>query len=537
MFIRTTTTTTTTSTKPTNDEDKVLDTNDDISMQSSNNKKQSGASHASTSSPSSSSPSSSSSSSTSCLSLVHQNPTLLWVPLLLLVALVVAGLTIVYSTIASEQDVARNEALELATETGAWFSSELDAALLPLFSLAQFATELDIFDSLPDRIGAVDAPGSLPFIVQPSTATNTSDNEEQYSVIPTHRNVTGVCTEPALVQRFTHIASTIKRNAGMQGVLVNLQLAPEAVVCLVHPLNNTEDFGGNNAGDVFMDNTGAIGHDLLHDPERKFIAQATVAADSVIIAGPLPLKQCTDSCHPLVEKAFIARLPISSTNGHVISVNGTAYQRWGFAVAIINWMALVERSNIYENFAERGLTFSLTRTDYIAVTNSSEHEEKVVVLAQAPNWQPDGAGKWKTVAVALETTNNEWYMTVGYPPHVHNRSQIMATTAVIFVSLLLATLLFVVLAQKQAHVNSSKEQAARLVQTAQDSMTAERDLNDYIAHEVRSAQILRGILAFLLFTCDLTNSMNPLYDCCLLNVRYATHFRLPLPLLALSRQQ
>eukprot|EP00977_Amphora_coffeiformis_P019075 scaffold6899_cov183-Amphora_coffeaeformis.AAC.8 len=396
-----------------------------------------------------------------CCLVARQYPTIGAIPLLLFATLCVAGCTIVYSTTSSENDTARREALSLAEETGAWFSEQLDQAILPLFSLAQFASELDIFQDLPDRIGPKGAPGSLPFLPTDKP-------------VPTHRNVTGVCTDPNLLERFNKIASTIKRNAGMEGVLVNLQLAPEAVVCLLHPVNNTEDFPNG----IFMDNSGAIGHDLLNDPSRKFIAQATVPMDSVVIAGPVTLAQCFQ-CDPAVEKGFIARLPIASES-HQIVVDGQPYNRWGFAVAIINWVALVNRSNIYENFAAQGLTFRLTRTDVIEVDGVLTERE--VVLAQAPNWESPG---WSTVTAALETTNNEWKMTVGYRVH-RDKGRIMAVVAVAIVSSLLGILLYIVLAQKQEHADVQEEQAALLVKSAEAATAAERELNDYISHEVRN---------------------------------------------------
>ena len=109
------------------------------------------------------------------------------------------------------------------------------------------------------------------------------------------------------MSRFTEIASNIKKIAKMDGVLVNLQLAPQAVVCLLHPLNNTEDF----EAPIFMDNTGAQGLDLFTDQFSKFIAEQMIKKDEVAIAGPLSLRQCRDrNCDATVEKAFIARLPI-----------------------------------------------------------------------------------------------------------------------------------------------------------------------------------------------------------------------------------
>ena len=59
---------------------------------------------------------------------------------------------------------------------------------------------------------------------------------------PTHRNVSGVCDDEVVYQRFRKVAKTIKESANMNGVLVSLQLVPHEVVCMIYPLINTEDF-------------------------------------------------------------------------------------------------------------------------------------------------------------------------------------------------------------------------------------------------------------------------------------------------------
>jgi len=274
----------------------------------------------------------------------RKNPSTFIAPLMVFVTLMASGLAVAFTISNSDQEVERNEATVLAGEVGKLFTTQLERALLPIFSLAQFVSEVDAFNELPDIIGPSLGADSLPY----------KDD--------THRNVTGVCDDPALVNRFNRIAETIKRNADMDGILLNLQLAPEAVVCLIHPLNNTEDFPEG----VFLDNTGAIGHDLLYDPARSFIAEKTIPADGLIIAGPLQLTQCRDvDCAPTVREAIFARLPIYSPT-HTITVNGTAYKRWGFAVGLINWNELVVRSGVYDVFEEQGMEFQLTRKDRIA---------------------------------------------------------------------------------------------------------------------------------------------------------------------------
>lgn len=266
--------------------------------------------------------------------------------------LVGAGLSMSYFFAQAEESQVRDDALALAIDTGNWFSEQLDLAILPLFSLAQFAVELEVFRDLPDQIGIAGAPGSMPFVTPAATDAAAEDPRESY-----RRNVTGICDDPALLTKFNQIASTLKHNAQMEGVLVNLQLAPQAVVCLLYPLNNTEDF----QDDIYMDNTGAWGMDLLADPISKYIAGETIKETHVKVAGPRPLRQCND-CHPAVEEAFIARLPIWSDD-HVIMVDGQPYNRWGFATALINWKQLVARSGLYEAFDGNNMEFTLTRTD------------------------------------------------------------------------------------------------------------------------------------------------------------------------------
>jgi sensor domain CHASE-containing protein len=293
------------------------------------------------------------------LSMAKLHPQNVLISVLIFLVLCSVGIIVLMFAKSGEDEKLEDEAIAMAEETGKFFSDQLDQAILPLFSLAQFVNELDIFKNLSSAIGQAHAPGSLPFI----------DNDDANP--PTHRNITGVCDEPHLVQRFEEIAATVKHNAGMDKVLVNIQLAPGAVVCLSYPLNNTEDF----TGDIYMDNTGAIGHDLLNDPSRKFIAEATIPSDGVVIAGPLTLTQCHD-CHPTVEKAFIARFPIQMPGTEIV-VNGKSYSKWGFAVAIINWNALVERSGVFQLFAEEGLDFQLTRTDKKSDPETNEIIENV----------------------------------------------------------------------------------------------------------------------------------------------------------------
>ena len=227
-------------------------------------------------------------------------------------------------------------------------ASQLDRALLPLFSISQFVAELQIFDDLPTKIGPGGQPGSAPFL--PPYTPGGPVNK---------RNVTGICDDPATIARFNEIAATIKANANMEGILVNIQIDPYGVVCMPYPLNNTEDFPKG----VYLDSTGVIGFDTLADPIDRPVAEATLRTDQVVVEGPISLVQCP-TCDPVVRQAFIARLNIKSEK-HSMEVNGKTYNSWGFAAVVINWQALVDRGGIYKSFSDEGFGFLLTRTDRI----------------------------------------------------------------------------------------------------------------------------------------------------------------------------
>jgi signal transduction histidine kinase len=421
--------------------------------------------------------------------ILRENPSTWIVPFLVFCSLCAPGLAIIGTTDSAPSDngEVREEILALAEDTGQWFSDQLDAAILPLFSLALFVQEMEIFQNLPKQIGQAYAEGSLPFL----------------EGLPTHRNVTGVCDEPELLERFNSIASAIKRNTHMEGVLVNLQLAPQAVVCTVYPLINTEDFPAG----ISLDNSGAVGHDLLTDPKRSFIAQATLPSDKLVVAGPMKLLQCKDSsCDPLVEKGFIARLPIVMED-HQIEVNGQFYNRWGFAVAIINWNALVSKSGICDSFRDMGFEFQLTRTDRILNETTGDWWGNVVVLAETPGYANH---RLRTVSTALETTNNEWEITVAYRVDTSEKWKAWAFFATIIASFCFSVLVYIVLLQKQIHADTVANQSALLVDNSRKAAAAERELNDFIAHEVRNP--LAAAMSACNFLSSAVHEKTPLTD-------------------------
>lgn len=384
---------------------------------------------------------------------VRKNPSIVWLTLLIWVCLFGAGLAVSFVIQNSERKANELDAVGLAEETGQWFSEKLDQALLPVFSLAQFVNQISELQTLPDQLPPFDA---------------------QFS--STHRNVTGICDEPNLLARFNEIAAGIKESSRMEGILVNLQLAPQAVVCTSYPLNNTEDFEWPS----FLDNTGAIGHDLLQDPARKFIAEQTVPADDLVIAGPLRLTQCPE-CPSIVRQALIARLPIYS-NQYNMTVKGETWPRWGFAVAIIAWNKLVDESGVYHQFANRGLAFRLTRTD--RMEKNGKVITRVVNLAETPDF-PD-LDNVLSVSTDLLTTNNEWRILVVYGKDEMSTVALVVLLTSLLLSLCIALLVHLVLLQKQIHNLTKTKQARELLDQARQATENEQNLNATICHEVRN---------------------------------------------------
>lgn len=97
----------------------------------------------------------------------------------------------------------------------------------------------------------------------------------------------------------------------------SLQLAPDGIVTYVWPYDA---------------NKGAIGHNLLGDPERRKAAQRAIDGRELWVAGPVKLIQGGT--------AVIGRYPI-----FVTEPNQSQERFWGFANVLIDWESIVERAH------------------------------------------------------------------------------------------------------------------------------------------------------------------------------------------------
>jgi len=305
----------------------------------------------------------------------------------------------------------------------------LDRAILPLFSLAQFVGEINSFEELGNLMaGTPSVPPMEP------------------GGIAEFRDTMGVCDDPATLDRFNGIAKSIKENADMSGILVSLQLVPHQVVCMAYPLINTEDFEDGTV----MDNSGAIGLDLLAIPSRIAYAESVLQSQGVYTVGPLTLVNCpmedsaTGECDVSVQKAFIAALPVSAGN-HTITVGKNTYERWGSVEAIINWAALIDRSDIFERFENDGKGFQLTRTDRSTDPQTNQESTEVIILAETTDFN---SKDYIRVSIELDTVDDMWEMTIAYQQSSKNWLS-FAIAGTVIVSFFFAFLLLNIMLQKK----------------------------------------------------------------------------------------
>jgi hypothetical protein len=291
---------------------------------------------------------------------VKSHPYIPIATLVCLTALLVVSITTTNQLAKVYRSDKSREATDLALSTGRWFFEELNKAIFPLFALREFVKEMPIFHNLPYLIGQGGENGSAPYI---------------NATVIKYRNVSGICYNSTIQTEFDRIAKSIKESSNMKEVLVSLNISPFDVACYFYPLNNTEDF----TPPLYLDNSGAVGQDLLKDPTRVSIVLKTHASDSFTVAGPMALAQCS-SCPPAVKTGFIARLPVNMP-GYNINAGGVNYSSWGFVAAVINWEKLLNQSGIYKRFEGKGIQFQLTKTERILNTSTQHFFEKVGMLS------------------------------------------------------------------------------------------------------------------------------------------------------------
>jgi signal transduction histidine kinase/CheY-like chemotaxis protein len=112
------------------------------------------------------------------------------------------------------------------------------------------------------------------------------------------------------------------------------------------------------------------------------------------------------------------------------------------------------------------------------------------------------------VTAALQTTNDEWEMTVVYSDNVPPLWFSLCVSGTILLTFFTSLLVYTLLTQQQIHKAKLAGKNHTLIQNAKDSAKTERDLNDFIAHEVRNP--LSAAMSAASFISSAVNEREPL---------------------------
>ncbi|UFS71755.1 response regulator [Geomonas sp. RF6] len=152
-----------------------------------------------------------------------------------------------------------------------------------------------------------------------------------------------------------------------QGVAA-LELAPRGVVRQVVPREGNE---------------GAIGHDLLKDPQRDREALLAVQTGKLTLAGPFNLMQGGFGA--------VARLPVFLDSG-----DGNQ-KFWGFVCVLIRFPQTLDPAQL-ATLTRRGLAYELWRNE------PKSGRKQIVASSSGPLWNP--------VHRAIELPNSRWVLSV-----------------------------------------------------------------------------------------------------------------------------
>ncbi|KAL3788993.1 LOW QUALITY PROTEIN: hypothetical protein HJC23_012698 [Cyclotella cryptica] len=281
------------------------------------------------------------------------------------------GLAILYSFGHQYEEDKYKDSMDLADKADRWLEKEISKSLLPLFAMSELVKVVGKWNDLSFKIDAM---------------------QQYIQGNSVYKNVTGICDDPAYIDPFIGMASSIKQSSGMQKILINVQLAPSGVLCLTYPKNNTEDF--------LPEYTliRAIGLDLFFTPSRAETSKAAVVKQGKTIQGPITLDQQG------VVEALIARYPVF-IDGNNITINGVSYPFWGLTIVLMDWEKLIAKFGIYNFFDKADMQFRMNRRDtlneeLVVIANSSDHEM---------------LNNQNSIVVNLTAVDDDWTLEIGFP--------------------------------------------------------------------------------------------------------------------------
>ena len=201
--------------------------------------------------------------------------------------------------------------------------------MLPLYSVQQGVVHSGYFNEAADKIGAY-----------PNLAIPPETPEDKSFF----RDVTGICDDPDLQEKWSDIVTPVNTENDLDGVIFMYRLAPKNTFCLMKHWGDP-DMPDKNFG---MDAGASVNNKFWQSvTEELFIHNA------YSIFGPFGQPD---------KEWFCGHIPVWSKNPKdTLDVGGTEVAgAWGFVMNYLNWRELKDRSNIYERFAGCNLEFNLT---------------------------------------------------------------------------------------------------------------------------------------------------------------------------------
>ncbi|HEX4857643.1 MAG TPA: EAL domain-containing protein [Usitatibacteraceae bacterium] len=138
-----------------------------------------------------------------------------------------------------------------------------------------------------------------------------------------------VIEERGDIRDFDRLAGSLLSNYGLSSVST-LQLAPDAVISRIFPLAGNE---------------GALGHNLLNDPERRADVEEAIATRQLVLSGPFALRQGGG-------EGLVGRRAVFVPDGK----GGERF--WGLTVALIRLPNLLKAAQL-SDLANEGYDFRL----------------------------------------------------------------------------------------------------------------------------------------------------------------------------------
>lgn len=356
----------------------------------------------------------------------------------------------------------------VARETAQWFSNEFRRAMIPLYSVQQGVIHSGYFDSLADQIGP------YPNLLIPES--------EQTPF--TKRNVTGICDQPEIIQKWRDIVQPVNEENDLDGVVVGYRLFPNNVACLTEPheQESTKHFDANDfpQGEALLASDNVFGLDTGHSgfPLWKMITTDLFVNKQFNIFGPFAMPPMAelicghiavwrkpddtfdeDSLYQrrgqqLSGSAFDIEGALAAANGNLdrvvqpsLDVHGTEVEgAWGFVVNFLDWTKLKDKSNIYKRFSDCNFEFRLTRAGGATVTGVDS-----ALLAESP--KSDLLDATNSIVVQTESLHGAWENRVGNLSGWSPSWYPAAIAGVVLTSFLLALLTASTLVERQLHRN------------------------------------------------------------------------------------